>query len=140
MRTGKRQLCIWREIHGWLGNLGGRAARQAHREHRAFARLARHRHVAAHHARELARESKPEPRPAVAARGQGIGLGEILNSLACCSAVMPMPVSATASSTQSRPSATLRTRSATSPFRGLLAYDPRLWGGRYIACPDGMTT
>jgi hypothetical protein len=31
-----------------------------------------------HHARELAREGKAEPRPAVAARGQGIGLGEIL--------------------------------------------------------------
>jgi hypothetical protein len=30
-------------------------ARQAHREHRAFARLARHGYVAAHHARELAR-------------------------------------------------------------------------------------
>src|SRR5262249_41363683 len=37
------------------------------------------------------------------------------NSLACCSAVMPMPVSATASSIQSRPSATLRARSVTSP-------------------------
>src|SRR5262249_13015114 len=23
--------------------------------------------------------------------------------------------------------------------RGLLAYDPRLWGGRDIACPDGIT-
>src|SRR5262249_52464697 len=23
--------------------------------------------------------------------------------------------------------------------RGLLAYAPRLWGGRYIACPGGMT-
>src|SRR6476619_7070244 len=37
------------------------------------------------------------------------------NSFACCSAVRPMPVSATASSTQPRPSATLRTRRATSP-------------------------
>ena len=40
--------------------------------------IARHRHVAAHHARELAREGKTEPCPAIAARGQGIGLGEIL--------------------------------------------------------------
>jgi hypothetical protein len=31
-----------------------------------------------HHARELAGDRKAEPRPAVAARGQGIGLGEIL--------------------------------------------------------------
>ena len=56
----------------WLGSqiLGVRAARQAHREHRALARLARHGHVAAHHARELAREGKAEPRPAVAPRSE----------------------------------------------------------------------
>jgi hypothetical protein len=34
-----------------------------------------------HHARELAREGKAEPRPAVAARGQGICLGEVLKQL-----------------------------------------------------------
>src|SRR5262249_13324063 len=56
-------------------------SRQAHREHRALARLARHRHVAAHHSRELARDGKAEPRPAVAARGQGIRLGEGLEQL-----------------------------------------------------------
>ena len=99
-----------------------RAGRQAHREDRAFARLARHRHVTAHHARELPREGKAEPRSAVAPRGQGIGLGEVLEqSSPAASAVMPMPVSATANSTQSRPSATLRTRSATSPCFGELA-------------------
>jgi hypothetical protein len=38
-----------------------------------------------------------------------------IGRIACCSAVMPMPLSATASSTQSRRSATLRTRRATSP-------------------------
>src|SRR5262245_8768987 len=54
------------------------AARQPHRKHRAFARLARHCHVASHHARELAGEGKTEPRPAVAARCQRIGLREIL--------------------------------------------------------------
>src|SRR5215468_5304911 len=37
----------------WLW-LGCCAAQQPHGEHRALARLARHRHVAAHHARELA--------------------------------------------------------------------------------------
>ena len=37
-----------------------------------------HRHVAAHHARELAREGKAEPRPAVTARRQRIGLREFL--------------------------------------------------------------
>jgi ABC-type uncharacterized transport system substrate-binding protein len=45
-----------------------RGAGQTHCEHRALARLARHGHVAAHHARELAREGKAEPRSAVAAR------------------------------------------------------------------------
>src|SRR5262245_31111354 len=64
----------------WLW-LGCRAARQAHREHRALARLARHRHVAAHHARELARESKAEPSAAEALRGRGIGLAELLEQL-----------------------------------------------------------
>jgi hypothetical protein len=49
-----------------------RAAGQAHRKDRTFARLARHRHIAAHHAGELAGDGKAEPRPAVAARGQGI--------------------------------------------------------------------
>src|SRR5262245_26173757 len=39
--------CLWL----WLGC---RAARQAHREHRTLAGLARHCHVATHHARELA--------------------------------------------------------------------------------------
>src|SRR5262249_26204169 len=37
------------------------------------------------------------------------------NSLACCSGVMPMPVSATANSTQRPPLATLRARNVTSP-------------------------
>src|SRR6266567_6809957 len=55
-----------------------RAARQAHREHRSLARLARHRHIATHHACELAREGKAKPGPPVAARGQGIRLGEFL--------------------------------------------------------------
>src|SRR5262249_40809429 len=42
------------------------------------ARLARHGHIAAHHARELAGDREAQPGAAVAARGQGIGLGEIL--------------------------------------------------------------
>jgi hypothetical protein len=64
------------------GNLGSRLAvaafGQANREHRASAQLARHGHVAAHHARELARERKAEPRPAVAAGGERIRLGKFL--------------------------------------------------------------
>src|SRR5262245_53332954 len=53
-------LCVW---------LGCRAALQAHREHRALAWLARHRHVAAHHARELAGDGKAEPGAAEVLRG-----------------------------------------------------------------------
>src|SRR5262249_56742878 len=57
------------------------ATRKAHREHRAFARLPRHRYVAAHHARELAGDGKAEPRPAELLRGRGIGLGEFFEQL-----------------------------------------------------------
>src|SRR5215472_16928114 len=60
---------------------GWRAARQAHRKDRALARLARHGHVAAHHARELAREGKAEPGAAEALRSRGIGLAEFLEQL-----------------------------------------------------------
>jgi hypothetical protein len=56
-------------------------ARQAHREHRAFARLARHGYVAAHHARELAGDGKAEPGSAVAFGGRRISLGEFLKQL-----------------------------------------------------------
>src|SRR6516164_3509573 len=57
------------------------APRQAHGEHRTLARLSRHGHVAAHHARELAREGKTEPRPAELLSGRGIGLAELLEQL-----------------------------------------------------------
>src|SRR6516164_7366806 len=63
--AGSWRLCV---LAGW----------QAHGKNRALARLALHRHIATHHARELAREGKAEPRAAIAACGQGIGLGEIL--------------------------------------------------------------
>src|SRR5262245_60123135 len=69
--------------HGLAGltELGVWAARQAHREHRSLARLARHCHVAAHHPRELARDSEPEPRSPEALSGGGIGLAELLEQL-----------------------------------------------------------
>src|SRR5262245_11449810 len=74
-RTARSQTFRFFRLWLWLGCC---TARQTHREHRALARLARHGHVAAHHAGELAGDGEPEPRPAVAARCQGIGLGEIL--------------------------------------------------------------
>src|SRR5215467_11027150 len=57
---------------------GWRAAWQAHLKHRTFARLARHGHVASHHARELAGDGKAEPRAAEALRGRGVSLAELL--------------------------------------------------------------
>jgi hypothetical protein len=58
-----------------------RAARQPHREHRALARLARHGHVATHHARELAGDGEAEAGAAKALSGRGIGLAELLEQL-----------------------------------------------------------
>ena len=49
-------------------DLGARAARQAHCKSRAFARLARYCHVAAHHAGELAANGKAETGAAEALR------------------------------------------------------------------------
>src|SRR6516165_7432742 len=60
---------------------GWRAGRQADREDRALARLARHRHVAAHHACELARDGKAQTRAAKALSGRGIGPRELLEQL-----------------------------------------------------------
>src|SRR5262249_19244156 len=57
------------------------AARQAHRKYRTFARLARYGDVAAHHARELAREGKAESRAPETLCSRGIGLGELLKQL-----------------------------------------------------------
>ena len=101
----------------WLGRriLGLRAGWQAHCKDRALAGLARHRHVAAHHAGELAGDGKTKAGAAETLRGRGIGLGELLEQLCLCSGVMPMPVSQTESSITSRPSAILRACSLTSP-------------------------
>src|SRR5262249_5727039 len=54
---------------------------QAHRKHRALARLACHGHIAAHHARELARDGKPEPRATETLSGRCISLAELLEQL-----------------------------------------------------------
>ena len=60
---------------------GSRAARQAHREYRPLARLARHCHVTTHHARKLARDGEAQPGAAETLRRRGIGLGELLEQL-----------------------------------------------------------
>src|SRR6476660_9018823 len=62
----------------WNLSLAIAATRQAHCKHRTFAHLARHGHVATHHARELARKGKAEPRSPVSTRSERISLGELL--------------------------------------------------------------
>src|SRR5215831_16495976 len=86
---------------------------QPHGEHRALARLARRGHIAAHHARELAGNGKAEPCAAEALRGRGISLTELLEQP--CLLLGGHADAGTASSIQSRPSATLRARSVTLP-------------------------
>src|SRR5262249_48939163 len=77
-RTARSQTFRLFRVRLWLGC---RAAWQPHREHRALARLARHGHVAAHHARELASDGKAKPRAAKVLRGGRIGLGEFFEQL-----------------------------------------------------------
>jgi len=65
-----------------IGSLASRwRCGQAHCKHRALAWLARHRHVATHHACELAGYGKAQPRAAEALSGRGIGLAELLEQL-----------------------------------------------------------
>src|SRR6516162_7500129 len=63
------------------GEVSWRATRQAHREYRTLARLARHGHVATHHARELTGDGKAKTGAAEALRGRGISLAELLEQL-----------------------------------------------------------
>src|SRR5262249_16241718 len=77
-----RHLLFFRTLARWnvLGS-SARAGRQAPRKDRALARLARYGHVAAHHARELAREGETESRAAEVLGGRPIGLAELLEQL-----------------------------------------------------------
>src|SRR6478672_6591663 len=92
--------------------LGICPCRQPHREDRAFARLARHRDVAAHHAGELAGEGEAQVGPPKRWAVVASAWVNSSNSFACCSGAMPMPVSETDSSIQRPPLLTLRPRSA----------------------------
>src|SRR6516165_4089399 len=55
--------------------------RQTHYKHRTFAQFARRRHIATHHARELAGDGEAETGAAEALRGRGLGLAECLEQL-----------------------------------------------------------
>src|SRR5262249_47574218 len=63
------------------GSFMALASREANCKHRTLPQLARHGHVAAHHARELARKGKAEPGAAEALSARGIGLGKLLEQL-----------------------------------------------------------
>jgi hypothetical protein len=79
----------------WVFGQSAGAPGQAHRKDRALVRLARHGHVAAHHARELARERKAEPGAPERRAVSESAWVKSWNSFACCWAVSPMLVSAT---------------------------------------------
>src|SRR5215831_5995431 len=55
--------------------------RQTHYKHRTFAQFARRRHIAAHHARELAGDGKSEPGAAEVLSGRSVSLAELLEQL-----------------------------------------------------------
>src|SRR5262249_42384038 len=55
--------------------------RQPHRKDRTLAGLARHNHVAAHHAREFAADGKPEARAAKTPGSERIGLSKFREQL-----------------------------------------------------------
>ena len=59
----------------------GLLPRQAHRKHRALARLARHGHVAAHHACEPAADGEAQASAAKFPSGQRVGLSEFAEQL-----------------------------------------------------------
>src|SRR5262249_18683314 len=67
------------EISG--GEVSWRAPPEAPRKDRPFPGLARHRHVPAHYARELAGDAQAEAGAAVLPCGRRIGLGELLEQL-----------------------------------------------------------
>src|ERR1700716_1999050 len=73
LRTRNNSLPCWS---------GRRAARQPQRDHRALTRLALHRHIATHHARELASDGEAEPGAAVFLGRRRLGLGKFLKQLA----------------------------------------------------------
>src|SRR5262245_8204999 len=77
-RTARSEPFRFFRLWPWLGYC---AARQLHREDRALARLARHGHVATHHARELAGDGEAEAGSTEVLRGRGIGLGEFFEQL-----------------------------------------------------------
>jgi cation diffusion facilitator family transporter len=77
LRRGAGIVMAMRASAGRRG-LRGRAARQTHCKDRTFAWLTRHSHIAAHHAREIAREREAEPRASEPVRGRGISLRELL--------------------------------------------------------------
>src|SRR5262245_2169318 len=76
-----RRLLTWSVTQDAQFCLGMRAHWQPYREDRAFAQLARHRHIAPHHARELAGDGKAQPGAAETLRGGFIRLAELLEQL-----------------------------------------------------------
>src|SRR5262245_49799345 len=74
-------VCPKGDTTGRFISLRCRADGQSHREYGALARLARHGHLAPHHARQLARDGEAKPRSAELLRGGCIGLAKFFKQL-----------------------------------------------------------
>src|SRR5215831_12048785 len=79
--AARLRACRFAEPFAKIWSVDVRSDRQSHRKHGPLALLARHGHVTAHHARELAGDGEAETGAAEAPRGRGIGLAELLEQL-----------------------------------------------------------
>src|SRR5262249_6881879 len=72
----------WNRAVSWFEPCSGISTdRQTQYKHRTFAQFARRRHIATHHARELAGDGEAETGAAEALRGRSLGLAECLEQL-----------------------------------------------------------
>src|SRR6516164_2780405 len=82
LTSSRRGRGSWNRAVSWFEPCSGIGTdRQTHYKHRTFAQFARRRHIATHHARELAGDGEAETGAAEALRGRGLGLAECLEQL-----------------------------------------------------------
>src|SRR5215813_6393551 len=82
LTSSRRGRVSWNRAVSWFEPCSGIGTdRQTHYKHRTFAQFARRRHIATHHARELAGDGEAETGAAEALRGRGISLAEFLEQL-----------------------------------------------------------
>src|SRR5215813_12864591 len=82
LTSSRRGRVSWNRAVSWFEPCSGIGTdRQTHYKHRTFAQFARRRHIAAHHARELAGDGKSEPGAAEVLSGRSVSLAELLEQL-----------------------------------------------------------